>query len=51
MNDKELLNKYTALSMQLQEEYLKEKQDFKFQENLNNEFVLLKQEILERMGN
>lgn len=49
MDDKELLNKYTALCMQLQEEYLKEKQDFKYQKTLGNDYMTLRNEILKRM--
>ena len=50
MEDIELLNEYTSLAMQLQEEYLKEKQDFKRQKTLNDKFVVLKNEIRKRMA-
>ncbi len=46
MNNKELLNKYTALCMQLQEEYLKEKQDFVKQKQLEVEYKELRNKIL-----
>lgn len=49
MDDKELLNKYTALCMQMQEEYLKEKQDFKYQKTLENDYMTLRNEILKKM--
>lgn len=50
MSDKELLHKYTILSMQLQEEFLKHKQNFEYQKKLNNEFIALQKDILGRMG-
>lgn len=50
MSNKELLNKYTALAMELQEEYLKPVQDFNKQRVLHEEFTELKQELLKRMG-
>lgn len=51
MDNKEILEKLIALSMQLQEEFLKEKQDFEKQRLLNAEFVTLKREVLSKMGN
>ena len=50
MNDRDLLNNYTALCMQLQEEYLKEKQDFVKQKQLEAEYRDLRNLILYRMA-
>lgn len=49
MNNITLLNRYTALVMELQEEYLKKPQDFNRQRVLNEEFTELMREILNRM--
>lgn len=49
MNNEELLNRYTALAMMLQEEYLKPVQDFNKQRELQQEFSSLKGEIRKRM--
>jgi hypothetical protein len=49
MDNKDLLNRYTALAMELQEEYLKKPQDFVKQEELQLQFSSLKREILKRM--
>lgn len=49
-SSKEVLERYTILSMRMQEEYLNKPQDFGKQKMLNDEFVKLKQEILKRMG-
>ena len=50
MTNKELLNAYTALAMELQEEYLKPVQNFRKQEELQKEFSAMKAEIRKRMG-
>lgn len=50
MNNEDLLNKYTDLCMQIQEEYLKEKQDFEYQKILDTELITLKSEIRKRMA-
>lgn len=49
MSNNDLLNRYTALAMELQEEYLKKPQDFNRQRVLNEEFVELKRELSERL--
>lgn len=49
MSNIDLLNRYTALAMELQEEYLKKPQNFSRQRVLQEEFVNLKHEILKRM--
>lgn len=49
MSNEELLNKYTALAMELQEEYLKPVQDFNKQRELQSQFSSLKEEIRKRM--
>lgn len=51
MSNEELINKCVALSMQLQEEYLIEPQNFEYQKNLDAEFTTIKNEILKRMTN
>ena len=50
MENKALLAQYTALCMELQEEYLKRPQDFDKQRAMENEFKEMKHEILRRMG-
>lgn len=50
MSNEELLNKYTALAMELQEEYLKPVQDFNKQRELQSQFSSLKREIIKRMS-
>lgn len=50
MSNDELLNRYTALAMVLQEEYLKKPQDFNKQRELQKEFSSLKAEIRKRMS-
>lgn len=50
MNNDAILNRYTALAMELQDEYLKKPQDFSKQRMLQEEFTELKQEIRKRMG-
>lgn len=50
MDNKDLLNSYTALAMELQEEYLKPVQDFNKQRELQKEFRFLKLEIIGRMN-
>ena len=49
MNNKELLNRFAALCMELQEEYNKRPQDLRKQRLLEEEFTELKHEILKRM--
>ena len=51
MSNKDLLNRYTALAMELQEEYLKPVQDFNKQRDLQKEFSSLKREILSKLEN
>lgn len=49
MSNEELLNQYTALVTELQEEYLKRVQDFNKQRDLQNQYSLLRKELLSRM--
>ncbi len=49
MRREELLNEYTVLVMELQEEYLKRPQDFKKQKALEAQYSLLREELLSRM--
>ncbi len=49
MDNNTLLNRYTAVSMELQEEYLKKPQDYGRQRLLQEEFAELKAEIAKRM--
>lgn len=49
MSNKELLSRYTATVMELQEEYLKERQDFNRQKDLEANYSLLRKELLSRM--
>lgn len=49
MSNKELLSRYTATVMELQEEYLKERQDFNRQKDLEENYSLLRKELLSRM--
>jgi len=49
MRNEELLSKYTALVMELQEEYLKRPQDFNRQKELEAQYSLLRRELLSRM--
>lgn len=50
VSNEQILERYTVLAMELQEEYLKKPQDFRKQKVLNDEHIRLKQEILKRMG-
>lgn len=49
MSNEELLNRYIALAMELQEEYLKRPQDFNRQRDLQSQYSLLRKELLSRM--
>lgn len=49
MSNEELLNRYTALAMELQEEYLKRVQDFNKQRDLQSQYSFLRKELLSRM--
>lgn len=49
MSNKELLDRYTAIVMELQEEYLKRPQDFNRQKELQDNYSLLRKELLSRM--
>lgn len=49
MSNEELLNKYTALAMEMQEEYLKKPQDFNKRRELQSQYSSLKREIIKRM--
>lgn len=49
MSNEELLNRYTALAMELQKEYLERAQDFNKQRDLQSQYSLLRKELLSRM--
>jgi len=49
LTNEALLHRYTVLSMQLQEEFLKNHQDFEKQKILNDEYVCMRKEIMRRM--
>lgn len=50
MDNKSLLDRYTVLAMELQEEYLKHPQDFTKEHKLGAEYLDLREQILSRMG-
>lgn len=49
-DNEELLHRYTVLCMELQEEYLKEEQDFEKQKILNNKCAVLKKKLLKKLS-